>query len=211
MATTLYVLNPDNTIHWQNYKLYLRCIKERFANNFNVNTKRQLQGYMYGFTLSDPYSVAEVNAVLQSKNITLPTSLLMYLTNVSKEMFVTGYPFTFNLHGLPSKDDTKKIFIPYEKRYNLTHNDFYYADESDEEEQNKTQDITNKFEENDFNACMCRIAEHGCAFNDSIYLGSGPLYGSVWRYNDDNDWTKVADTFDDYIRIKFCKVTAKPM
>ena len=49
MTTTLYVLNPDNTIHWPNYQLYLRFMKERFANNFNNNKPRQFNGHTYGF------------------------------------------------------------------------------------------------------------------------------------------------------------------
>jgi len=211
MATTLYVLNPDNTIHWPNYQLYLRFKKERFANSFNANIKRLLQGHIYGFTLSDPYSVAEVNAVCEAQHITLPTALFTYLTTVSKEMFITGYPFTFNLQKLPSKADAKKIFIPYDKRYNLTRHDFYTHDEHDEHDEKELQDVSKKVEVDAFDKCMCRIAELGCAFNASIYLGSGPLYGSIWRYNDDNDWSKESDSFEDYIRTKFSKMsTATP-
>ena len=205
MATTLYVLNADNTFHWQNYQLYLQVMKERFANTFSCKTNKRLHGNHYGFVLPDPYTVAEVDAVCATKQIALPVALFTYLTKVSKEMFITGYPFIFDLQGLPSKAAAKNICIPYERRYALTPADFYCPDEEEDEDEDE-EDVSKKFAVDAFAKCMCRVAVQGGAVHDSIYLGSGPFYGSVWTCNDGNDWTKQTDSLDEYIRIKFCKV-----
>jgi hypothetical protein len=210
MATTLYVLNPDNTLHWENYQLYLRVIKERFANTFSCKTNKRLHGNHYGFVLPKPYTVADVDAVCVTKQIALPVALFTYLTKVSKEMFITGYPFIFDLQGLPSKAAAKNIFIPYDRRYSLTQDDFNYPGEDDDDgdANDDDEDLSKnkKFAVEAFANCMCRVADQGGAVHDSIYLGSGPLYGSVWTCNGNTDWTKKTDSFDAYIRLKFCKV-----
>ena len=173
--TTLYILNEDNTIHWPNYKLYLE-----------KNNLQRLKG-----PLPAPYSEYEVNAMCDMKGTDIPDALFHYLTKVSSCMSITRYPFKFNLDSLPTQEEAKKICIPYETTF-LDEDSFYYRDEETTE--------AGFLDGDEFCRCMVRITDEG-ELSENIYLGSGAHYGSVWRYNNDNQivWTKTKNTLDDFI------------
>jgi hypothetical protein len=187
---TIYVLNADNSIHWPNYKLYIdarRQTKRKTETKDNMNLN----------PIPAPYSEAAVNAVCASKETDIPDALFNYLTQVSSCLCISGYddrsPVVFDLNRLPTKEDASKICIPYETTF-LDEDSFYYRDENE----------TGVYEGDDFNRCMVRLTYCG-EQSENLYLGSGAHYGSVWRYNNDNEivWTRTAHTLDDFIITHF--------
>jgi hypothetical protein len=215
MTTQLYVLNSDNSVNWENYRLYIQQRKYKWANTESYYSNKKKWGEIYGYTILNPYTKEEVDYVCRKKGITLPNDLINYLTTVSSQFFITGYPEKFCLSHLRSKEVFDKINIPITKLY-FTDDDFYYKEDVDDvnandnanandNENREKVDITNKFEVSEFFDCMYSISEGGCAFSDNIYLGAGERNGSIWNYGDDNQWSLTASSLTDYIINNFYK------
>ena len=210
MTTQLYVLNSDNSVNWENYRLYIQQRKYKWANSESYYSNKKKWGEIYGYTIPNPYTKEEVDNVCREKGITLPNDLINYLTKVSSEFFITGYPEKFCLSHLRSKEVFDKINIPITKLY-FTDDDFYYSEDSEDvddanaNENREKVDTTNKFEVSEFSYCMYSISEDGCAFSNNIYLGAGEMNGSIWCYGDDNQWSLTASSLTNYIINHFYK------
>jgi hypothetical protein len=73
--------------------------KKEFANRKTYYSDGKLWGDTYGFDLSEPYSVEEVETFEISNKLQLDPNFKKYLTEISKELFVYSYPIIFKLLG----------------------------------------------------------------------------------------------------------------
>lgn len=141
----------------------------------------------------------------REKGTTLPNDLVNYLTKVSSEFFISGYPTQFHLSSIPDKNTCDKINIPITRNCFFDKDFYYIEDDNDVNINEKPVDKTNQFEVEDFSNCMYKISEIGCAFSYNIYLGSGEMNGSVWYYGDDNYWGLTATSLTNFIIENFHK------
>jgi len=84
--------------------------KTKFANNQSYYHNKQLWGEIYGFELKDPYTENDVNAFEKMNGILLDNNLKMYLTKISREIFVSDYPCEFDF-DVVYDDDGQYITI----------------------------------------------------------------------------------------------------
>lgn len=78
-------------------KDYYTNKKRAFANRTTYYSDKSVWGDTYGFDLSEPYTIDEIEKFESYHKIQLDPSLKIYLTQISKEIFVYAYPIIFYL------------------------------------------------------------------------------------------------------------------
>jgi|APSaa5957512576_1039674.scaffolds.fasta_scaffold93146_2 hypothetical protein len=172
-------------------KSQLNNKKGTFAKRISVYSDGHEYGKYYGYTLAEPFTEEEVNKVCQEKGIQLPQELYDYLTKISSELFNSSYPVKFNLSKIPTSIILSKVNFSKNVGY-LSEDDFY--NESD-----NSLDQDSKLESNDFYNCLVKVGDNGCVFDDMLYIENGTQYGTVWQYQDDDNWLKVSNNIKEYI------------
>lgn len=168
-----------------------------WANSFDYYHPKRRWGEhdKYRFELAPPYSQEEVDQCLQSKWITLPSTLYQYLVLVSKEIFINSYPIIFDLETLPTKEQTSQFILPKDVDYVTEQNFQSDEDQSDDNQSNDNQSKT-LFNPKHWRNLMVEIGDGGCAFHQYIYLGAGSQHGSIWYYFDDMCYQRQHESFD---------------
>lgn len=157
-------------------KDYYSNKKKEFANRKTYYSDESIWGDTYGFDLSDPYTLDEIEKYETYYKIKLDQNFKIYLTQISKELFVYAYPLIFDI-SVPSE--------PYEP----------YDPSKSSEVSNKTDNNDDDSEEDEY---LCRtIGIGGCAFTHRIYL-NGAKSGTIW-YDDSDSMMHIHDNFKEYI------------
>jgi hypothetical protein len=176
------------TINWQKVKEYYT--EQKIKKSKEHKLRKPI--YIMDEKLEPPYSVEELDKVLQEKGTIIPDPLYKYLTLVSREIIVSYYPVLFKLNNLPTKSQQEKVSLK-DTMYEFTIDDDL---DCNKYENYKKDDI---IDGDDFDAVMIEIGYGGCTDIDYLYLGDGIHYGSIWNTNL-NDWIyKMEKSFDEYI------------
>jgi len=109
-------------------KKYYKEKKKTWALKKTYYAEGGLWGDEYGYELAKPYTIEEVEEAEKEFGEKYPTSLVIYLTQVSREIFADSYPVIF---GLPTDDDDIDPLIT-EKDSMGEDDGMYWTDEEEE-------------------------------------------------------------------------------
>lgn len=168
-------------INCEEVKAYYSHLKRKWSQKDSYYKPSRKLGEEYGYELKEPYTLEEVEEYERTMGYTLPAPLKEYLTLVSCELFVSYYPYVFNLE----KD-----------KANILCDNIFFLKEGEK----ISIDFEGACENND---CWCDdgmecIGEDGCSFDDFIVV-NGPQKGSVWNSDGDNLYKKY-ENFIEYIK-----------
>ena len=180
----VYLLNGDNSINWNNFRLF---ITEKKLNILQENGTKTMN------SLESPYNESVVNEIIKIKDININIYLFNYLTKVSKEILLSNYPIVFDINNIPNKNEIHNMdFEINEPVRFIWGDDFYYINDNGIKEGN------GHINEDDFDKCILNIGKNDYNLYDCIYFGKGELHGSIWKYDGDY-YSYIAKDFEDYL------------
>ncbi len=154
--------------------------KEKWAQSYNKSTnERWGDDPEYGFHLAPPLPLEIIETFESLNDCKIPNDLRQYLEKYSSELFLSFYPYKFELPETPefknlsSKIPPEVTFIDYE---NFDELEWIKPDQSDDD-----------WLDLEHLCCMLQISEGGCLDEDVIII-KGNQAGSIWAYCDDGMW-----------------------
>lgn len=171
-----YILNSNNSVNWDNYKLFIDTLyhnkKSYYLKNINKSGNKYIyENYFKNEKLNPPYTNNELDILCKNAGgVKLPDILYNYLTRVSKQIFFYDNPGNdFLLYQkIPKKIDLDNSNIPKSKT------SIYSYDDNEES-------INTTF----LNGFLTIGNNIGSCFIDYIYIGSGYYYDSIWSCDDE--------------------------
>lgn len=157
---------------------YYKDKKESYAQSLDNYRPQRKRGEKYGYTLAEPFTEFEVSMFELQNDVSLDPNFRIYLTKISKEVFIGSYP---SIIQLPQKIGMCKI--PEDKTF------YSYSYLNDDEDDNEG---------------VITIAENGCTSSDVIIV-KGTHKGEVWRVVDDETKSKSENTFMEFLMKPFMK------
>lgn len=115
---------------WDLLKCTMKQKKENWAKEID-SYKKEPHGEQYGYTLKEVYTKEEVDTMCKKHNFTLPESMYIYLTTISRELFGGSYPIEIKLNPW------RRGWIQIEEggcnygRYILVRDKIIYSDDED--------------------------------------------------------------------------------